>query len=222
MLTRENILNGDFLRAHEAILPAKLIWDEQRIMASMLSMLQQRPKDKPVWVFAYGSLMWNPMLIVEELRRARLLGWQRRFSIRLISGRATPTRPGRMLSLEENGQTDGIIFRLSESDLKQELMLVWVREMITGLYQPKWLTVTLDNGDCVNAIVFVSDPQHPLYEFKSDIESVLPLIHHASGSIGSNADYVFQLERPLASWQINDGYIGDLAYSLRAYQSLEK
>ena len=58
--------------------------------------------------------MWNPVLAIEEMQRARLKGWQRSFCIRLISGRATPDVPGRMLSLDEGGITEGIAFRLPE------------------------------------------------------------------------------------------------------------
>ena len=72
------------------------------------------------------------MLAIEEMQRARLKGWQRSFCIRLISGRATPDVPGRMLSLDEGGITEGIAFRLPESTLINELEIVWTREMITG------------------------------------------------------------------------------------------
>lgn len=86
MLTRENMLNGTFVRVHEALLPANMLWDAEKIRASMNSTLEERPTGAPVWIFAYGSLMWNPVLAIEEMQRARLKGWQRSFCIRLISG----------------------------------------------------------------------------------------------------------------------------------------
>ena len=92
MLTRENMLHGTFVRVHEALLPANMLWDAEKIRASMNSTLEERPTGAPVWIFAYGSLMWNPVLAIEEMQRARLKGWQRSFCIRLISGRVIARR----------------------------------------------------------------------------------------------------------------------------------
>ncbi|WP_263440969.1 gamma-glutamylcyclotransferase [Klebsiella variicola] len=93
MLTREDMLNGAFVRAHETLLPVHMRWDAEKIRASMYSTLEERPMGAPVWIFAYGSLMWNPALAIEEMQRARLKGWQRSFCIRLISGRAPLISP---------------------------------------------------------------------------------------------------------------------------------
>ncbi|MGQ7167948.1 hypothetical protein ACUOCP_06890, partial [Escherichia sp. R-CC3] len=71
MLTRENMLNGTFVRVHEALLPANMLWDAEKIRASMNSTLEERPTGAPVWIFAYGSLMWNPVLAIEEMQRAQ-------------------------------------------------------------------------------------------------------------------------------------------------------
>lgn len=68
--------------------------------------------------------------------------------------------------------------------------------MITGLYQPCWLQVVLDSGEQVDAITFVSDRHHSLYISNSSVEDVSPAILQAHGTIGSNADYVYQLEQP--------------------------
>lgn len=216
MLTRDYILSGEFHRAHELTLPGHMIWDREKITESMLTTLKERPSGAPVWIFAYGSLMWNPLLAVEEMRKATLSGWQRRFCIRLISGRAVPEKPGSMLSLDKNGDAVGIAFRLSDSGLEKELLLVWIREMITGLYQPCWLRVVLDSGEQVDAITFVSDRHHSLYISNSSVEDVSPAILQAHGTIGSNADYVYQLEQTLDSWNILDSYVSDVSKSLRA------
>ncbi|TKV10785.1 gamma-glutamylcyclotransferase [Citrobacter sp. wls619] len=215
MLTRDYILSGEFHRAHELTLPGHMIWDYEKITDSMLTALKERPSGAPVWIFAYGSLMWNPLLAVEEIRKATLPGWQRRFCIKLISGRAIPEKPGRMLSLEKDGDAEGIALKLSENGLEEELLLVWIREMITGLYQPRWLQVNLDSGEQVDAITFVSDRYHSLYISNSSVEDVSPIILQAHGSIGSNADYVYQLEHTLSSWNIKDSYVADVSESLR-------
>ena len=72
----------------------------------------------------------------EEVRPAMLQGWHRAFCMRLTAGRGTLHQPGRMLALKEGGQTTGLAFRLPESKLREELELLWKREMITDCYVP--------------------------------------------------------------------------------------
>ena len=214
MLTRENMLNGTFVRVHEALLPANMLWDAEKIRASMNSTLEERPTGAPVWIFAYGSLMWNPVLAIEEMQRTRLKGWQRSFCIRLISGRATPDVPGRMLSLDEGGITEGIAFRLPESTLINELEIVWTREMITGLYRPVWADVSLGNGEEIQALAFLSDRLHPHYEQDNLTATVALSIASARGDIGTNADYVWKLQATLGALGIRDDYVSELALAL--------
>ena len=49
---------------------------------------------KPFWVFAYGSLMWNPGFATPETTAARLHGWHRAFCIYSEHYRGTPRKPG--------------------------------------------------------------------------------------------------------------------------------
>ncbi|ROP61710.1 cation transport protein ChaC [Enterobacter sp. BIGb0383] len=222
MLTRENMRNGTFVRAHETLLPAHMRWDAEKIRASMYSTLEERPTGAPVWVFAYGSLMWNPALAIEEMQRACLKGWQRSFCIRLISGRATPDVPGRMLSLDEGGITEGMAFRLPESTLIHELEMVWTREMITGLYRPVWADVSLGSGEEIQALAFVSDRLHTHYEKDNLTATVAARIASAWGDIGTNADYVWKLQATLGAWGIQDDYVSELALALHEASCIDK
>ena len=107
-----------------------------------------------MWIFGYGSLMWNPALEFTESCTGTLVGWHRAFCLRLTAGRGTAHQPGRMLALKEGGRTTGVAYRLPEETLEQELTLLWKREMITGCYLPTWCQLDLDDGRTVNAIVF--------------------------------------------------------------------
>ncbi|VTR21342.1 Uncharacterized protein involved in cation transport [Serratia fonticola] len=79
------------------------------------------------------------------------------------------------------GQTTGLAFRLPEDKLREELELLWKREMITGCYLPTWCDLTLDDGSVVTALVFVMNPQHPLFEADTSHQVIAPLIASASG-----------------------------------------
>lgn len=155
--------------------------------------------------------MWNPSLIIEEMRRAKVLGLSRRFCIRLTSGRGSPELPGRMLGLDQGNGTEGFIFRLPEEELERELEVVWTREMITGLYQPMWVDATLLNGESLKVLAFVADRHHPAYEPDSSVETVAAITAHAGGHIGSNAEYVLRLDETLSAWSICDEYVRKIA-----------
>ena len=67
---------------------------------------------EPVWVFAYGSLMWNPEMAFAETRPAVLHGYHRRFCLYSRDYRGTPERPGLVLGLDRGGSCRGLARRL--------------------------------------------------------------------------------------------------------------
>lgn len=123
MLSREVILSGAYLKAFEN-LPGPKPWNPERIRASIDSTLAARPDTGPTWMFAYGSLMWNPMLDVERQELATLHGWHRSFCLNIAVGRASRLTPGRMLALEEGGATQGVALQLATRNLDEDLLVV--------------------------------------------------------------------------------------------------
>lgn len=192
-----------------------ILWSPEQRSASLAATLAKRPDQGPIWLFGYGSLIWNPVFEFEEAVPATLTGWHRDFCLRLTAGRGTACHPGRMLALTEGGSTTGIAFRLTDSGLEDELALVWKREMITGCYLPTWCPLTLDDGRQVNALVFIMDSKHPLYETDSRAETIAPLIASASGPLGSNAQYLFSLEEAMIERGIQDEGMTELAGKVR-------
>ncbi len=120
MLTRDFLRNADCKTAFGSIDESMLLTPEQRA-ASLSCTLARRPDNSPVWIFGYGSLMWNPVFDSEEARPATLHGYHRAFCLRLTSGRGTHAQPGRMLALRDGGKTTGLAFRLPEDTLLDEL-----------------------------------------------------------------------------------------------------
>ncbi|RLR18471.1 gamma-glutamylcyclotransferase [Sodalis-like symbiont of Bactericera trigonica] len=196
MLTRDFLQKADFKTAFGIIDESLLLTQEQR-RASLPCTLRHLPDNSPVWVFGYGSLMWNPIFEAEEVRPATLTGWHRAFCLRLISGRDTTAQPGRMLALKEGVQTTGLAFRLPEAQLHEELELFWKRKMLTGCYIPTWSELTLDSGDSVTALFFFMDPCHPFFEADTRSQIIAPLIACASDLLGTNAQYLFALKQEL-------------------------
>lgn len=196
-------------------LPAGRYLNSQELNESLQATLAAKPDDQPIWIFTYGSLMWNPVIRFSESHTGTLHNWERAFCMRLDSGRATPGTPGRMLALVPGNKTQGLVCRLNESSLEEDLSLLWTREMCTGSYIPRWERIALNNGDTVTALVFVMSSGLPAYEDDYLPESIAPLITRASGPLGSNADYLHQLNLSLFRMGIRDRYITELAEAVR-------
>lgn len=213
-LTRDALNTGEFLTSL-GLAPQDL-WTQAQLEESLAAILRARPPG-PLWVFAYGSLMWNPLLEVEDRQVATLDGWHRSFCLRTTAGRGSVETPGRMLALEPGGVTRGVALRLRDSVLADELRLLWTREMATGSYRPVWTTIALRKGEAASAIAFVADPQRPQYESDASVETIAPVIAAARGTFGSNADYVHNLDFALADSALEDEYICRLVSRLKEY-----
>jgi cation transport protein ChaC len=213
MLNRNAIRSGAYLESFDS-LPSEMLWTQAQIDASLAQTLRQRPHPGDVWVFSYGSLMWNPISDFDSRRIATLHGWHRSFCIRMIAGRGTPEQPGRMLSLEAGGSTQGVALRLAGATLEEELRILWIREMVTGAYRPTWAAVTLEDGTQISAIAFVAEPDGPQYERDARVSAIAPSMAAAKGLFGTNAEYVFKLRDALADCSLNDPYIDELAAEL--------
>lgn len=208
LLTRDAIETGAYRKQFEAM---PELWTPERIDASLAETLGARPQgDGDVWVFAYGSLIWNPAIEFAARRVAHLAGWHRSFCLRVTVGRGCPDLPGRMLALEPGGETAGIALRLHRERLEDELRLVWRREMVLGSYLPTWATVTFDDGARADAIAFIADPRRAQYERDASVATAAPLIAQAEGQLGSNADYLFRLHASLRGLGLDDPYVDAL------------
>jgi len=175
-----------------------------------LDLLGQRDATQALWIYAYGSLMWDPGFHFDEVRFADLPGHRRRFLFRTTLGRGSPQTPGLMLSLEHG--TDvcrGLVFRLPRDALDLESACLWRREMIRGSYSPAWLPVSTPQGE-VTALVFGANPAHPDHVGELPLAETAAMIAHASGVIGTNRDYLEQLVAQLDGLGIDDAYVRQL------------
>jgi glutathione-specific gamma-glutamylcyclotransferase len=130
-------------RARDLGRPAHWRWTESQIEASRRTVLGALDGTRELWVYSYGSLMWDPAFHFAEVRRADLHGWQRRFTYRTLMGRGTPQQPALMLSLEARpGCCQGLAFRIGAAQADAESALLWRREMLRGGYVPRLTTTT--------------------------------------------------------------------------------
>ncbi len=162
--------------------------------------------DKPLWVFGYGSLVWNPGFPSEENCIARLHGFARSFCMRSIHHRGTVAQPGLVLALDKLAGSccDGVAWRVPDSDAAQTLRYLRERELISSAYLEATLEVQLKDGRQVTALTFIVDTQHDQYCGGLPLEEQAGIIANATGGRGPNPDYLYNTAQHLAELGIND------------------
>ncbi|MBX9635687.1 MAG: gamma-glutamylcyclotransferase [Magnetospirillum sp.] len=160
--------------------------------------------DQGVWVFAYGSLMWQPDFVPEEIRPARLAGWHRAMCILSTVYRGTPECPGLVLGLDRGGSCVGRALRVAAAQWPGVKALLDARELVTGVYIPRMVPVRLDDGRRVTAYAFVCDRDHRQYWGGNEDEAV-GLIRQGCGQAGSARDYLASTVAHLTGMGIGGG-----------------
>ncbi len=142
-----------------------------------------------IWVFAYGSLMWNPGFPHLEVRRGRLYGFHRRFCIYSHVYRGTPERPGLVLGLDRGGSCEGLAFRVPSGEASEVMDYLYERELVTEVYIPRWVRVATPDGE-VRAASFVVDRAHHQYTGELELEATAELIREGVGVSGPGIEYL--------------------------------
>jgi cation transport protein ChaC len=178
--------------------------------ASLKDALDRYAPGEEAWVFAYGSLMWNPAIEFAERSIARIEGWRRSFCFWTPLGRGTPELPGLMLALESGGDCEGIAYRLAPHQVRSELAILWNREMLSGVYQARWVPTKLRDGRTVSAVTFVVDNGHCQYCGDLPVDKAAHHIAFAEGRRGACRDYLANTAAHARALGIHDQYIEDL------------
>ncbi len=182
---------------------------------SLRSTLAAAPNEQ-IWVFAYGSLMWNPEFAHVERRVGTLAGYRRRFCVLSSRARGTAEKPGLGLGLERfDGDCRGVAYRLDGQCLESDLRALWEREMSSGIYRPQWLPVATQTGT-IKAITFVVDHGHSLYAGDLPPEEMVQLIFAAAGRYGPCRDYLTRTVQALAALGIREPEFDDLLARVNA------
>ena len=150
-----------------------------------------RPKDEAMWVFGFGSLMWNPCFNYDVKASALLKGYDRKFHIWTTRARGTPDNPGLGLCLEDcQGMCRGIAYRLVEDDVEAAWERLWEREMGSGVYRASWVSVETEEHGRVAALTFIVNRNHPHYAGPMPSEHMASIMAGAKGSYGPCRDYL--------------------------------
>lgn len=159
-----------------------------------------------MWVFGYGSLLWNPGFEVAEQAIGTLPGYARSFCMRSIHHRGTEEEPGLVLALDRQADhaCTGMALRVAPGQEDATLAYLRERELISSAYVEKTLDVALDDGRTVAAVVYVIDEDHVQYCGGLPLEEQAQIIARAVGGRGPNTEYLFNTATHLAEVGLHD------------------
>ena len=171
-----------------------------------------------MWVFGYGSLVWNPGFEIDESVIATLPGYARSFCMRSIHHRGTDENPGLVLALDraEGALCQGVALGVAPE--RQDAVLAYLREreLISAAYKEEQLEIDLADGRRVTAVTYVVDRAHVQYCGGLALEEQARIIARAVGGRGPNTEYLYNTADHLGALGIRDADLDWLAGRVRA------
>src|SRR5688572_6171754 len=159
------------------LVPVAPLRDTQALLARTRSEWGGRDD---LWVYGYASLLWNPEFSFDEHHPALVRGWHRALRMRSRINRGTPDRPGLVFALVPGGSCRGVVYRIAHHRAADELERLWLREMPTGVYDPRWLGCRTPHGT-VQALAFTLSRRSPSYVPMMSDDELLQVLRGATG-----------------------------------------
>lgn len=170
----------------------------------------------PVWVFAYGSLMWDPAIVFDEVRHARISGYHRSMCLVDRRGpRGNEDAPGLMAGLAPGGKCDGLAFRIPADQVDHETERLWRREMIAHAYDAAMAPARTALGD-INVVTFVANDATDYIDLNLPRDTQVEYIATGSGFLGTSLEYLENTVRHFQTLNIQDDALMALLADARA------
>jgi cation transport protein ChaC len=185
------------------------------LLASLRNALEPWEPGTPFWIFAYGSLMWNPRFTYDARHVATIRGYHRSFRLWSRINRGTPENPGLVLTLERGGSCRGLVYRIAPDLVQEQMNLIWKREMNYDSYRPRWLNCAV-GGEKLKALCFTVNRRCSGYTGEIPEEVMVEAIASAAGHFGPAHDYLFKTVETLHEHGIRDARVEHLATLVKA------
>jgi len=181
--------------------------------ATRAAILAGRSAD--LWLFAYGSLMWDPGIHIVEIRTATLNGFHRSFCLKSKIGRGSADNPALMAALDRGGTCNGLALRIPAAHVDRETEILWMREMVAGSYVPTMVTIATPQGR-VEAVTFEINRRSDRY-VRLDLDETARLIATGRGVRGTSLEYLENVAARLDLLGLSDPAIDDLRARVRRF-----
>tara|TARA_B110000196_G_scaffold301112_1_gene294992 strand:- start:376 stop:924 length:549 start_codon:yes stop_codon:yes gene_type:complete len=159
--------------------------------------------DDEVWIYGYGSLLWDPGFDYEERRPALLHGYHRSFCVYSEYYRGTVERPGLVLGLDRGGSCRGVAYRLRPELARPVLNYLWDREMIYNVYEPRIVQIRLSDRLALSR-TFIANRLHEQYAGRLSLLEKSRLIRQGMGVGGANIEYLANTMSHLTALGVDD------------------
>jgi len=156
-----------------------------------------------LWIFAYGSLMWNPGFAPADTLVAKVQGYHRALRLRSLVNRGSAEQPGLVMTLLSGGSCRGLVYRIAPEHADAELQRLWLREMVVGTYVPRWLPCFSEAGEH-RAIAFTLSRRSPGWAGDLPDDRLVHILRHARGRYGTTLDYLERAVHCLREHGIHD------------------
>ena len=185
---------------------------DEEYRALVGEILAGAPSAGDIWLFGYGSLIWNPACATVQEMIARASGWHRSFCLGWTTVfRASKARPGLMMALDRGGECKGIVYRLPPDEIEESLDKLVRREMLGAphVIVPRWVNVRTNAGP-LRALAFVIDQKSELYVSGLPIDKIADAVATAAGERGTTAEYLYSTVKHLEERGIHDRHLWHL------------
>jgi cation transport protein ChaC len=169
---------------------------------------------RDLWIFGYGSLMWNPAFRFLEQRPARVYGYHRALCIDSTAHRGTLEQPGLVVGLAPGGSCRGMAFLVAERNTASILDALWEREMCDGTYLARIIAVRAGPRH-VRALAFVVNRAHRFYAGSQPAGAIARRIASCAGERGSNIDYLMNTVAHLEALGVRDRRLSEVLDAVR-------
>lgn len=175
--------------------------------------------DRDLWIFAYGSLMWDPAFKFAEVRRARAPNHARKFILKDNFGaRGSPETPGLMAALDEGSGCDGLVFRIAREQVRHESGVFWRRELLGNAYKPAFAKVTTLFGE-VDALTVVANHGAEVIRPEITREEQIRYVATGRGFLGTSLEYLENIAAHFSAMGIEDSDVSELLAGARAFMA---
>jgi cation transport protein ChaC len=154
--------------------------------ASIRQTLRHWDSRSDLWIFGYGSLIWRPDFDFLESRQARIHGYHRALCLWSRINRGTPAQPGLVFGLDLGGACTGRVFRIASGQVPGTLQALWLREMASAAYIPRWLRCHTADGP-VQGLVFTMDRRYDGYANGLSTRQIVAAVRQGLDAPGANA-----------------------------------
>jgi len=161
-----------------------------------------------MWVFGFGSLVWNPGFPYAEARVATVEGFARRFCVHTHDHRGTRECPGLVLGLvpAEGHSCMGMAFRVARGREAEVQDYLDRRELGDSVYERAWLPVEMADRE-ETALTYVANPDHPRCRLDFSAPEAAAIIQRAAGRSGPNTEYLARTREGLLAIGVREPHL---------------